>query len=68
MSKNKKAKKEFVKNYTGIFNAEHYFDYLEEEEEIEKKLGNATYSKSTNAKLVRDAKFDAFNKHMRFRN
>lgn len=56
---------EFKKNYTGVFDPDKYFDYLQDCSKAEQDLSNATYSNSTNRKLVESAKQQAFNRHLR---
>ncbi len=55
----------FKKNYTGIYDADRWYDYLVECQEIDKRYHNATYSASYNRQLVQSAKDQAFNRHMR---
>lgn len=59
------SKEEFKKNYTGIFDPDKYYDYLQDCEKIEKDLSNATYSSSGNRRLVESAKQQAFDRHLR---
>ncbi len=55
----------FKKNYTGIYDAEMYFNYLQDCHRIDKTYKNATYSESTNQRMIREAKQQAFNRHLR---
>lgn len=56
---------EFKKNYTGVLDADKYFDYLQDCKKAEIDLSDATYSTSTNRRLVESAKQQAFNRHLR---
>ncbi len=56
---------EFKKNYTGVLDADKYFDYLQDCKKAEIDFSDATYSNSANKKLVASAKQQAFNRHFR---
>lgn len=62
-----KEKEEFGKTYTGIYNPDHYFDYLEEVAKNKEEYKDATYNKAYNEQLLREANQAAFNKHLRNR-
>jgi hypothetical protein len=55
----------FKKNYTGIYNPDHYYAYMVACEKAEKDLSNATYSATANRRLVENARTAAFNHHVR---
>jgi hypothetical protein len=57
----------FKKNYTGIYDADHYYAYLVACEKAERDLSNATYSPAQNRRLVENARTAAFNHHVRNR-
>lgn len=65
MSDKEERRQRFLKNYTGIFKGSKYFDYLEECVEIDRTYANATYSELANKQMARQAKEQAFNRHMR---
>jgi hypothetical protein len=67
IAQNSGDKEEFIRNYSGIYNPEHYWDYLEEVKRNNIEYKNATYSKETNERLLREANEKAFNKHLRNR-
>lgn len=67
MKSYEERKAEFKEHYTGIYNADHYFDYLEEVEKNEELYKDATYSSARNDELLRQANAASFNKHLRHR-
>lgn len=56
---------EFKKNYTGIYDPDRYYDYLQDCKKIETDLKDATYNPAYNTQLVRQAKETAFNRRLR---
>lgn len=63
----KVSKEEFKKTYAGIYNPDHYYDYLEEVEKNEELYNGATYNKSYNEQLLREANQASYNRHLRHR-
>lgn len=55
----------FKANYTGIFDADRYFDYCKAVEQNEKRFKGATYNDTANKRMLRRANTEAFNYYMR---
>ena len=55
----------FIKAYTGNFDPGKYYDYLQEVRENEQRYANATFSKTENARMLKEANQQSFNKHLR---
>ena len=55
----------FIKNYTGNFDAGKYYDYLQEVKANEQRYANATFSKADNARMLKEANKQSFDKHLR---
>lgn len=61
-------KETFIRNYVaggGIYDPEAYFEYHQECQRIERDYKNATYNNAENQRMIRAAKNQAFNKHLR---
>ena len=59
------SKEKFIKNYTGNFDAGKYYDYLQEVRENERRYANATFNKTENARMLKEANQQSFDKHLR---
>ena len=55
----------FIKNYTGNFDPGKYYDYLQEKKANEQRYANATFNKSENARMLKEANQNSYNKHLR---
>lgn len=59
------TKEEFIKNYTGIYNPGKYYDYLQQKKQNEANYNGATFNKTENARMLKEANEASFNKHLR---
>ncbi len=59
------SKEKFIKNYTGSYDAAKYYDYLQEKKANEQRYANATFSKADNARMLKEANKNSYNKHLR---
>lgn len=61
----KSEKQLFKESYTGMFDADKYYEYLQDCKKIDRDYKDATYNKNYNEQLVKEAKQESFNKHLR---
>ena len=59
------SKEKFIKNYTGSYDAAKYYDYLQEVRENERRFANATFNKTENQRMLKEANQNSYNKHLR---
>jgi len=62
------SKSEFLKNYTGIYDAEKAYQFYSEKKENKESFSNATYSENENRSLERMANEESFNRNIRKKN
>ncbi len=60
-----KDREKFKKNYTGIFHPDNAYEYEQAKKKNAQTYGDATYSKSANKKMEREANQADFNRLFR---